>query len=157
VIAKTRGLQVLEDSGVPHRAHTYQPAETEPSYGEAVAQALGVDPLRVFKTLIAAVDGAPVVGIVPVSGQLSLKGLAAAAGAKKAEMVSAADAERLTGYVIGRISPFGQKRRLPTYIDGSAEGFETIYVSAGMRGLQVELGPDDLIRVLAATSAPIAG
>jgi Cys-tRNA(Pro)/Cys-tRNA(Cys) deacylase len=116
-----------------------------------------VEPGRVFKTLVAEVDGDAVVGIVPVTGALSLKALARARGGKRAAMAAPADAERLTGYVTGGISPFGQRRRLPVVADESVHGWDTVFVSGGLRGLQLEVAPDDLVRVTGAASAPIAG
>jgi Cys-tRNA(Pro)/Cys-tRNA(Cys) deacylase len=109
----------------------------------------------VFKTLLARVDGRPVVAIVPVGGQLSLKELAAALGAKRAEMLDPADAQRITGYVVGGISPFGQRTRLVTVADESLLLHETVFVSGGRRGLDVEMAPDDLIRLLDAHTAPL--
>jgi Cys-tRNA(Pro)/Cys-tRNA(Cys) deacylase len=137
---------------------TLHPYEADPdtgSYGEAAADALGVPHERIFKTLLAEVDGALTVAVVPVSGSLDLKALAAAAGGKRAQMAEAKDAERATGYVIGGISPLGQRRRLPTVVDASASAFPTVYVSAGRRGLQIELAPADLVRLTGATLAGI--
>ena len=119
------------------------------------AQALGVSAERVFKTLLADVDGTLVVAVVPVVGSLDLKALATARGGKRAGMAASAAAERATGYVIGGISPLGQRRKLPTVVDLSATGFDTVYVSAGRRGLDLELSPMDLIRVTGATTARI--
>lgn len=147
----------MERAGIDFTLHPYSLDEEGESYGEAVANTLGVSPDRLFKTLLASVDGDPVVAIVPVSGQLGLKALARASGGKKAEMVAPADAERLTGYVTGGISPFGQKKRLPVFVDDSILSHETIYCSAGQRGLQVELAPSDLIDVLGANTAALAG
>lgn len=138
---RTRALDFLVSSEVNRVIHTYDVELSESHYGEAVAAALGADPARVFKTLVAVVDGLPVVAIVPVGSQLLLKRLAAAAEGKKAVMATPADAERWTGYLVGGISPFGQKRSLPTFLDESALFFPTVYVSAGQRGLQVELAP----------------
>jgi len=152
----TPAIRVLEQAGVAFTLHEYQVESGDLSYGEAVAAALGVDSGRLFKTLVATVDGSPVVGIVPVAGQLSLKQLAAAAGGKRAAMADPADAQRLTGYVVGGISPFGQRRRLPTFVDVTATEFPTIYVSAGRRGLQVELAPADLIAVSGAVPVELA-
>jgi Cys-tRNA(Pro)/Cys-tRNA(Cys) deacylase len=140
-VPRTRALDFLVSSEVNHVIHTYDVELSESHYGEAVAAALGADPARVFKTLVAVVDGLPVVAIVPVGSQLLLKRLAAAAEGKKAVMATPADAERWTGYLVGGISPFGQKRSLPTFLDESALFFPTVYVSAGQRGLQVELAP----------------
>lgn len=152
----TRGVQALQRAGVGFTLHPYSLDEEGESYGEAVAHTLGVRPERLFKTLLASVDGNPVVAVVPVSGRLGLKALARAVGGKKAEMVTPADAERLTGYVTGGISPFGQKKRLAFFVDDSILSHETIYCSAGQRGLQVELSPSDLIGVLGATTAALA-
>lgn len=125
-------------------------------YGLAAAHALGVDPAQVFKTLIVLLDGDPVVGVVPVSGQLSLRHLAALAGGKRAEMCPPQRAERLTGYVVGGISPFGQKHRLPTYVDETAVLFDTILVSGGRRGLDLEVPVQVLVDVLDAVLGDIA-
>lgn len=152
----TRGVQALEQAGVEFVLHAYSLEDEGDSYGEAVARTLDVSPDRLFKTLLAAVDGGPVVAIVPVSGRLGLKALARAAGGKKAEMVPPADAERLTGYVTGGISPFGQKRQLPVFVDESIASHPTIFCSAGQRGLQVELAPSDLAGLLGARLAPLA-
>jgi Cys-tRNA(Pro)/Cys-tRNA(Cys) deacylase len=159
----TRAIAELRRSGVAHAVHEYDPGpaardarDVRPSYGLDAAAALGIDPRRIFKTLIASVDGRPAVAIVPVSSQLDLKALAGALHGHRAEMADPAVAERATGYVVGGISPIGQRRGLPTVLDGSASAFETILVSAGRRGLQVELAPADLIRVTAAATAAIA-
>ena len=123
------------------------------SYGEEAATALGLSPDRVFKTLVARVDERLVVAVVPVSGSLDLKALAAAMGAKRAAMAEPADAERATGYVVGGISPLGTRSALPTAIDESVSDADVVYVSAGRRGLQVSLAPDDLVRLTRATVA----
>jgi Cys-tRNA(Pro)/Cys-tRNA(Cys) deacylase len=154
-MAKTRGVQELEKAGVSFTLHAYELETEAETYGEAVAATLGVGPERLYKTLLTAVDTRPVVAIVPVSGRLSLKGLARAAAGKKAEMMPPADAERLTGYVTGGISPFGQRRRLPVFVDSSVLSHDTIYCSAGQRGLQVEVDPVDLIRLLSAEVAEL--
>ena len=151
----TPAVRMLETSGTTFTLHEYKTGGGDRSYGEAVAEALGLDPDRVFKTLVASVDGSPVVAIVPVSGHLSMKKVARAAGGKHAAMAEPADAQRLTGYVVGGISPFGQRRRLPAFIDVSAMGHDTILVSAGRRGLQVEVAPDDLVALIGATTAEI--
>jgi Cys-tRNA(Pro)/Cys-tRNA(Cys) deacylase len=130
-------------------------AET-PNYGAAVAGVLGQEQGRVFKTLVTEVDGALTVAVVPVSGDVDLKALAGAAGGKRAAMADRGLAEKTTGYVRGGISPLGQRKRLPTVIDASVEGYETVFVSAGRRGLQVELAPADLIRLTDAVTAPIS-
>lgn len=151
----TPAIVVLEKAGVAHSLHPYDVDPDEPNYGRLVAAAIGFDEAQVFKTLVALADGKPVVGVVPVAGSLSLKALAAAAGGKRAEMAPVDVAERLTGYVVGGISPLGQRKRLPTVIDASASSFDRIFVSAGRRGLQVGVAPADLVRLAGATLAPI--
>lgn len=142
---------------VSYTLHRYDHDErSTASYGEEAAEALGVPADRVFKTLLASVDGTLTVAVVPVSTSLDLKALASAAGGKKATLADARDAERATGYVVGGISPLGQKRRLPTYLDESATAFETVYVSAGRRGLDLELSPADLVALTGATTASVA-
>lgn len=152
----TPATAVLAAQKVPHTLHRYEVAADTPDYGRAVATALRVPPERVFKTLVADVAGELTVAVVPVAGELDLKALAAAAGGRKAAVADRAAAERATGYIRGGISPLGQRRRLPTVLDASASGFDTIYVSAGRRGLQAELAPADLIRLTGALLAPIA-
>jgi Cys-tRNA(Pro)/Cys-tRNA(Cys) deacylase len=152
----TPATALLTRQKISHTLHSYE-HDPRHAYGLEAAEALGVAPERVFKTLLAEVDGNLVVGIVPVVAQLDLKALAAAVGGKRARMAEVAAAERVTGYVAGGISPLGQKRRLPTVLDASAEKFDTLYCSAGRRGLEVELAPADLTRLLSATVAPIAG
>ena len=154
--ASTPALLALQRAGVEFKTHAYEFVDSDLSYGEAVARALGADPGRLFKTLVAVCDTKPVVAIVPVRSQLSLKALARAALGKKAHMAEPADAEKWTGYVVGGISPFAQKRRMPTFLDDSAVGFQSIYVSAGVRGLQVELNPADLMRLLECDLAALA-
>lgn len=146
----------LESAGVPFTVHAYQHDPAAASYGGEAAAALGVDPSRVFKTLVAEVDGALTVGVVPVAGQLDLKALAAAMGGKRAAMADPAAAERSSGYVRGGISPLGQRKALPTVLDTGALAHPTIYVSAGRRGLEVELAPADLLRLTGAVSALIS-
>ena len=143
-------------AGIPFTLHPYEAGSAADSYGEAAADALGVPHDRLFKTLVAEVDGKLTVGVVPVSGSLDLKALAAASGGKKAQLADPQDAERATGYVVGGISPLGQRKRLPTVIDESVSGFPTVYVSAGRRGLQIELAPADLVRLTGARLAGIA-
>jgi Cys-tRNA(Pro)/Cys-tRNA(Cys) deacylase len=152
----TPATAVLAAQRVAHTLHPYDVPADSPDYGATVAAALAVAPERVLKTLVAEVDGALTVAVVPVSGELDLKALAAAAGGKRAVVAGRAVAERATGYVRGGISPLGQRRQLPTVVDDSAPDFETVLVSAGRRGLQVELAPADLIRLTSATVAPIA-
>lgn len=150
-------MVALTEAGIPHTLHPYEhDPSTDLGYGLEAAAAIGVDPERVFKTLCAYVDGKLCVGIVPVSGKLDLKGLAAAFGGKKAEMAPPADAERVTGYVVGGISPIGQKKALPTALDETAELFDVVYVSGGRRGLDIGLAPADLARITNAVVAPIA-
>ena len=153
----TPAIVAAERAKVAFTLHEYVHDPRAESYGLEAAEALGVAPERVFKTLLAAVDGARlVVAIVPVVAQLDLKAVAAAAGGRKAELAKPADAERATGYVVGGISPLGQKRQLPTFLDMSAEGYPTIHVSAGRRGLEIELAPADLAALTGATVAAIA-
>jgi Cys-tRNA(Pro)/Cys-tRNA(Cys) deacylase len=135
--------------------HEYAHDPRASSYGREAGEALGVPLDRVFKTLIASVDGDLVAGVVPVEGQLDLKALAAAAGGKRAAMAEVAAAERATGYVAGGISPVGQRRRLPVVLDASAMGFPTVFCSGGRRGLEIELAPADLVRAANATVASI--
>jgi Cys-tRNA(Pro)/Cys-tRNA(Cys) deacylase len=141
---------------VTHRVHAYEHDPRAESYGAEAATALQVAPERCFKTLVAEVDGVLAVAVVPVTGSLDLKAFAAALGGKRAAMADPTLAERTTGYVRGGISPLGQRRRLPTVVDASATPFPTVYVSAGRRGLQVELAPADLVRLTGAAVAPIA-
>lgn len=151
----TPATVALTRAGIPFTEHAYEHDPGAASYGLEAAGRLGLDPARVFKTLFTVVDGHLVVGIVPVSGQLDLKAVAAAVGGKKAAMADPADAERATGYVVGGISPVGQKRPHPTVLDASALDFDTVYVSGGRRGLDLGLAPGDLVRVTQATVAPI--
>ena len=153
--AGTPATVALTAAGVPFVVHAYEHDPDPPSYGLEAAQALGVDPARVLKTLLAEVDGTLTVAVVPVQGRLDLKALAAAAGGKRARMADARDAERSTGYVVGGISPLGQRRPLPTVVDVSAVEFPTVYVSGGRRGLDVELAPADLVRLTGAVVAPV--
>jgi Cys-tRNA(Pro)/Cys-tRNA(Cys) deacylase len=145
----------LARAGVRFTLHPYDHDPAAPSYGREAAEALGVTPDRVFKTLVADVDGTLTAAVVPVSGRLDLKALATAVGGKRAGMADPARAERTTGYVLGGISPPGQRTRLPTVVDASALGFPTVLVSAGRRGLDLELGIDDLLRLTRAAVAPI--
>ncbi|WP_262851924.1 Cys-tRNA(Pro) deacylase [Mumia quercus] len=152
----TPATRVLEKSGVPWTAHPYAHDPRATSYGLEAAEALGVPVAQVFKTLLADCDGTLVVGVVPVDAQLDLKGLAKAVGAKKAAMADPALAERVTGYVVGGISPLGQKRALRTVVDASAEEWDVVYVSGGRRGYDVGLAPADLVALTRAALAPIA-
>ncbi|MGX7679327.1 Cys-tRNA(Pro) deacylase [Jatrophihabitans sp. DSM 45814] len=152
----TPATATLERASIAYKLHPYDHDARAESYGEEAAQALGIDPNRIFKTLIAAVDSRLVCAVVPVSAKLSLKALAAAAGGKKAEMADPAKAQRATGYVLGGISPLGHKSRIPVVLDSSVQGFDTIFVSAGRRGLQVELTPTDLLSLTGGNIAAIA-
>lgn len=151
----TPATVALTTAGTAFTVHSYEHDPAHSSYGEEAAEAMGVSPDRVFKTLVADVDGALVVGVVPVAGQLDLKALAAAVGGKRATMADPALAERTTGYVRGGISPLGQRKKLRTVIDSSAEKHDTICVSAGRRGLEVELAPGDLAALTGAVLAPV--
>jgi Cys-tRNA(Pro)/Cys-tRNA(Cys) deacylase len=160
--AGTRALDVIVRAGVSHRVHTYQPAEPHlrqrdrrPSYGIDAASALGIEPARVLKTLGVVLDGHLVLAVIPVDGELDLKRLAAAFGGRRAMMAEPAEAERATGYVVGGISPLGTRRALPTVLEITALQHETVIVSAGRRGLQVELAPADLVRLSSAQMAPL--
>jgi Cys-tRNA(Pro)/Cys-tRNA(Cys) deacylase len=151
----TTATIALERARIPFTVHEYVHDPRHDSYGMEASAALGVAPDRVFKTLIAEVDGKLVVAVVPVVGELDLKALAAAAGGKRAAMADVAAAERATGYVAGGISPLGQRKRLPVVIDESALGYSTMFCSAGRRGLEIELAPADLVRAANATVAGI--
>jgi len=156
--AGTPALDILTAAGVAFTVHEYDHTASD-HFGDETVAALGVTPERVFKTLIASItpSGKPelVVGIVPVSGQMDLKALAAAVGAKRADMADPAAAQRSSGYVVGGISPLGQRTRLRTVVDASAVTYETVLVSGGRRGLQVELAPADLVRLTDAIVAEI--
>jgi Cys-tRNA(Pro)/Cys-tRNA(Cys) deacylase len=152
----TPATVVLTRAGVPFTLHPYVHDDAATHFGEEAAAALGVVPDRIFKTLLADLGGELVVAVVPVSQSLDLKALAAALGAKKASMADPVAATRSTGYVLGGISPFGQRTALRTVVDSSAGAFATVFVSAGKRGLQVELALVDLLRSTGARSAPIA-
>jgi Cys-tRNA(Pro)/Cys-tRNA(Cys) deacylase len=156
VATGTPATALLARSEVPFSLHPYAHDPRADAYGEEAAAALGVAPERIFKTLIASVDGKLVCAVVPVAGRLDLKALAASVGGKRAEMADPQAAARATGYVVGGISPLGQKSRLAVVVDESAAAFDTVYVSAGKRGLQVELAPDDLLRLAPAVFARIA-
>lgn len=151
----TPATVALTRAGVAFEVRAYEHDPAAPSFGLEAAQVLGVEPERVFKTLLADVDGRLVVAVVPVSGQLDLKALAAAVGGKKAAMADPAVAERTTGYVVGGISPVGQRKALPTVLDDSALAHATILVSGGRRGLDLELAPADLVAVTGATTAAV--
>jgi Cys-tRNA(Pro)/Cys-tRNA(Cys) deacylase len=141
----TPAIDLLKKAKAEHKVHAYTHDPKAPSYGLEAAEKLNLDPARVFKTLLAATEkGELLVAVVPVAGSLDLKSLAHAAGAKKAEMADPNQAQRATGYLVGGISPLGQKTRLRTFIDSSAKAFPSIHVSAGRRGLEVELSADTL-------------
>lgn len=152
----TPATVALSREGIAFTLHEYHHDPRAQSYGLEAAEALGIDPARVFKTLMASVDGALTVGIVPVSGQLDLKALARAVDGSKAAMGDLAAAERATGYVAGGISPIGQKRPHPTVLDETAAAYDTIFVSAGRRGLDLEIAPEDLVSVTGAIVAAIS-
>jgi Cys-tRNA(Pro)/Cys-tRNA(Cys) deacylase len=151
----TPATVALTQAKVPFEVHAYEHDPAAQSFGTEAAEAMGVPAGRVFKTLLADVDGKLVVAVVPVSGQLDLKALASAVGGKKAAMADPAAAERTTGYVLGGISPLGQRKKLPTVVDESALEHETVFCSAGRRGLEIELAPADLVRLTAARTAPL--
>jgi Cys-tRNA(Pro)/Cys-tRNA(Cys) deacylase len=151
----TPATVALTRAGIAFTVHEYEHDPRAASFGLEAAEALGLDPAQVFKTLMATVDGKLTVGIVPVSGQLDLKALARAVGGSKAAMADVAAAERATGYVAGGISPVGQKRPHPTVLDETATAFDTVYVSGGRRGLDLGIAPADLVRATGASVAPI--
>ncbi|MGJ4843382.1 Cys-tRNA(Pro) deacylase [Leifsonia sp. Le1] len=155
-MAGTPATVALTAAGIPFTVHAYDHDPAAASYGLEAAEALGVEPDRVFKTLLADTELGLVVGIVPVTGMLDLKALAAAVGAKRATMADPAVAERKTGYVVGGISPIGQKTRLRTVLDETAQLWDTVFVSGGKRGMDVELSPTDLLAVTAGDVAAIA-
>jgi Cys-tRNA(Pro)/Cys-tRNA(Cys) deacylase len=151
----TPAVVALVDAGIAHTIHEYDRGEELHDFGREAADALGLDHDQVFKTLVVVADDEMVVAVVPVSCQLSMKRVAAALGAKKATMCEPAAAERSSGYIVGGISPIGQRKRLRTVIDDTAELYETVYVSGGRRGMDVGLAPGDLIHLLDAIVAPI--
>ena len=152
----TAATALLTRQGIPFTVHAYDHDPRRGSYGLEAAQAMGVESGRVFKTLVADVDGTLTVGVVPVAAQLDLKALAAAVGGKKAAMADPAAAERATGYVTGGISPLGQRRRVDDHAQPPALEFPTVFCSGGRRGLEIELAPGDLVRAANATVAPIS-
>lgn len=154
-VGGTPATVALAAAGIAFEVRTYDHDPRAAAYGTEAAQALGVDPTRVFKTLMASLDGRLVVAIVPVSGHLDLKALARALDGSKAVMAEVAAAERATGYVVGGISPIGQKRSHPTVLDDSALGHTTILVSGGRRGFDLEVAPSDLVAVTSAVTATI--
>jgi len=154
--AATPATSALNEAGIPFTPHSYEHDPGVRAFGAEAARELGVDEERVFKTLLADADGRLVVAIVLVSRQLDLKALASTVGTKRATLADAATAERKTGYVVGGISPIGQKSRLATVLDASASAHETVYVSGGRRGLDLELAPADLLAVTGGRLTPIA-
>ena len=156
VATGTPATALLSRLKIAYTLHPYQHDPRSQGYGEEAAAALGVDPGRIFKTLIATVDGKLACAVVPVSARLDLKRFAATLAGKRAELAESAAAARATGYVVGGISPLGQKSRLRVVVDESAQRFPTVYVSAGKRGLQVQLAPADLVRATSAVLAPIS-
>lgn len=141
----TPGIYFAKKKGIAHKVHEYDHDPSNDSYGLEAASKMGVNESRVFKTLVVCLDtNELVVGVIPVSSMLSMKHIAKTIGAKKATMANKSDVERSTGYVLGGVSPLGQKKRLKTVIDSSATDYPTIFVSAGRRGLEIELGPSDL-------------
>jgi len=151
----TPAVRALEAAGVAFTVHEFDHDGATRDFGRVAAAALALDPDQVFKTLVVAADGALAVAVAPVSRQLSLKAMATALGAKRAELGEPSTVERITGYVVGGISPFGQRRRLPTVIDDTCELFDTIYVSGGRRGLDLGVAPGDLVAVTGAIVARI--
>ncbi|GAA4149349.1 Cys-tRNA(Pro) deacylase [Leifsonia shinshuensis] len=154
--AGTPATAALASAALPFSVHAYDHDPAAPSYGLEAADALGVEPDRVFKTLLADTELGLVVGVVPVTGMLDLKALASAVGAKRAVMADPAVAERRTGYVVGGISPIGQKTRHVTVVDETAQLYDTVFVSGGRRGLDLELAPGDLLAATGASYAAIA-
>lgn len=153
----TPAIALVARRKVAYRVHEYAHDPRSSSYGAEAAEALGVAPERVFKTLVAEVDGTLTVAVVPVSASLDLKALAAAVGGKRATMADPVAAERATGYVRGGISPLGQRKRLPTVLDASVSAFDTVYFSAGRRGLELELAPGDLVGLTGGVVAALTG
>ncbi|MBZ9610494.1 Cys-tRNA(Pro) deacylase [Rheinheimera maricola] len=152
----TPAIDLAKQQGISYRLHHYQHDAASASYGLEAAEKLGINPAQVFKTLVLQLDGKQLaVALLPVNQQLSMKLVAKALGAKKAEMANAGDVMRSTGYVLGGVSPLGQKKRLPTVIDSNACQFGTIYISAGKRGLEIELAATDLATLLDASFAAL--
>lgn len=151
----TPATALLTQAGVTYTVHAYEHDPSAPSYGREAAEALGVEPERVFKTLVADVDGTLTVAVVPVAGSLDLKALATAVGGKRATMADPAAVTRTTGYVLGGVSPLGQRKKLPTVIDETALLYDTMLCSAGKRGVEIELAPSDLIALTEAITAEI--
>lgn len=152
----TPAISLVKKAKIVHKVHEYSQDPSNESYGLEASEKLGVPEATIFKTLVVRLDNKELaVGIVPLSSMLSMKLMAKAAGAKKAPMAAPSDVERATGYVLGGVSPLGQKKRLRTFIDMSAKNHSTIYVSAGRRGLEIELKPDDLVKLVDGVLAEI--
>jgi Cys-tRNA(Pro)/Cys-tRNA(Cys) deacylase len=154
----TPAVKAAKAAGIEVSLHEYEHDPDNTHYGLEAAEALGLDPAKVFKTLLVALNADPrrlAVAIVPVNGQLDLKAMAAACRVKKVEMADPAAAQRATGYIVGGISPLGQKKRLPTVLDESALKLDVVYVSGGRRGLDIGIAPADLVRACQATAADI--
>ena len=151
----TPATLVLDKAGIAYELFTYDYDPDAPRVGLQAAESLGVPPDRVLKTLMALVDGKPVCAILASDEEVAMKKLAAAVGGKSAQMMKPADAERLTGYKVGGVSPFGQKRQVPTVLDEMATLHETVFVNGGQRGLQVLIAPGDLVAVLGAAVVPL--
>lgn len=151
----TPATALLQRCGVAFTLHPYRHDPRAVEFGAEAAEQLGVDPARIFKTLIVSIDDALACAVVPVAGRLDVKALAAALGGKRGELADPKAAARATGYVVGGISPLGQRSTLRTVVDASAAGFDTVFVSAGKRGLQLELAPADLVRLTDAVLADI--
>jgi len=152
----TPAVNSAKKAKIAYTLHSYIHDPASASYGEEASEKLGIPPERVFKTLVAQIDGRElVVAVISVSSMLSMKQIAKASGGKKAEMAKGADVERSSGYILGGVSPLGQKKRLRTFIDSSAENFPTIYVSAGRRGLEIELSSNDLAKITDGVMVPL--
>lgn len=152
----TPAVNIAKKANIPYTLHSYTHDPASASYGEEASEKLGITADRVFKTLVALIDSRElVVAVIPVSSMLSMKQIAKAAGGKKGEMAKGTDVERSSGYILGGVSPLGQKKRLRTFIDETAENFPTIYISAGRRGLEIELSPNDLAKITDAKMAAL--
>lgn len=155
-VSQSPAIDLLNRSGTKFRLHEYRHNQAATSYGQEAAAALGVEAGRVFKTLVTTADGRHVVAVVSVAAELDLKAMAQAVGAKRVAMADPTVAQRVTGYVLGGISPLGQKRPLTTVVDESAAAWETVFVSGGRRGLEIELSPVALVTLTSGQLAPIA-